>query len=169
MTDKEKFSQALELVRSGVYIVTSSFRNQPAGCTCVWVSRVSFSPPLFAVSMDPGRHTFQTIERGKRFCINIMGQSGIETARKFGNVSGHDTKKFRKTRYQRSPGGSPVLDSAITYLDFKLVRIEAVGDHRMVIGELVHAEVAGDEAPLVYDPASFYLDQVTGQAMSQTG
>lgn len=169
MDDKERFSQPLEQMRSGIYIVTSSYKNQPAGCTCVWVSRVSFNPPLLAVNLDPARHTLATIKQGKRFCINIMGESGLELSRHFGFTSGHDVKKFAKVDYRRSECGSPILAEAVSYLDCKLSQVVSVGDHLMVLGELIDAAVQQDETPLVYDPTSYYLDSAQGLSAENLG
>ncbi len=155
----ERFSKPLEQMRSGIYIVTSAYKNQPAGCTCVWVSRVSFDPPLLAVNLDPSRHTFAAIKQGKRFCINIMGESGLKLSHHFGFTSGHDIKKFANVDYRRSESGSPILADAISYLDCELDQVVSLGDHMMVLGNLVDAAVQRDEPPLVYDPNSYYLDR----------
>jgi 3-hydroxy-9,10-secoandrosta-1,3,5(10)-triene-9,17-dione monooxygenase reductase component len=149
---------ALELLRSGVYIVTSAYRNQPAGCTCVWVTRVSFAPPLMAVLLDPGRHTLKTIEHGRRFCINVLGERSVSLARNFGFTSGHDQKKFEYAAYTKSPLGSPVLAEAISWIDCALEGIETVGDHRMVTGSIRESQIVSDEEPLIYNPRTFYQD-----------
>ena len=169
MKQPEQFSLPLELLRSGIYIFTTAYKNQPAGCTCVWVSRVSFNPPLLAVHLDPARHTFATLERGKRFCINIMGQTGLELSRHFGFTSGHDIKKFAKVDYRRDTSGSPILAEAVSYLDCKLTKLVSLGDHWMVLGELVDAAVQSDEVPMVYDPVSYYLDQEQELSAAQGG
>lgn len=158
MADIERFSKPLEHLRSGVYIVTSAYRNSPAGCTCVWVTRVSFKPPLIAVNLEPGCHTFLTIERGKRFCVNVVSEMDLLLARRFGFTSGHEVKKFRDVGYHRGQSGSPVLDSAVSYLDCKLHGIFKVGDHRMVVGELIDAAIQGDEEPMIYEPRDFYTE-----------
>ncbi|MCH7472676.1 flavin reductase [bacterium] len=159
MAENEKISQALETMRSGIYIVTSAYRNQPAGCTCVWVSRVSFEPPLIAAVLAPGRHTLQTIERGKRLCVNVLGESSLELARKFGFTSGKESKKFTGVKHHRGASGSPVLNEAVSYLDCALQDILDLGDHRLVLGKVVDAAIQRSGQPYVYAPESFYGDE----------
>jgi 3-hydroxy-9,10-secoandrosta-1,3,5(10)-triene-9,17-dione monooxygenase reductase component len=154
-----KFLAEFDTMRSGVYIATSSFENHPAGCTCVWVTRASFDPPLIAVNMSPVRHTFHTIEKSGMFCLNVMGASGLEQARFFGFHSGHLEDKFRAVDYRNSPGGCPLLGLAVAYLDCRLHSIVSAGDHRLVIGEVTAAAIVGPEAPLVYNPNQFYQQQ----------
>lgn len=159
MAELEKFTLALEKLRYGMYIVTSSFRNQPAGCTCVWVTRVAFTTPQVCVHLAPTRHTYQTIERGRRFCINVLGEDGLELARRFGFASGPSAHKFDGVAFRRGVSGSPVLEAALSYLDCKLVEIVPIGDHMMVLGELVDAAIQRDGRPLIYDPETFYTDE----------
>lgn len=156
MASNENFLPVLNLMQSGVFIVTSAYKNVPAGCTCVWVTRVSFSPPLLAVNLAPLRHTLATIEAGKRFCVNILGEDGIKLARSFGSRSGHDVKKFKDVGYRKSKGGSPVLDIAVGYLDCSLHSVVPAGDHRIVLGEITDAAIVSDKRVLTYRPTDFY-------------
>jgi 3-hydroxy-9,10-secoandrosta-1,3,5(10)-triene-9,17-dione monooxygenase reductase component len=153
----ENLIKTFDTMRSGVYIVTSSYRRKPGGCTAVWVCRASFTPPLVAVHLAPFGHTLQTIERGKRFCINVVGDSGLTVARNFGFKSGHSSEKFKDVPYTLSPGGSPILDVAVSYIDCKLTSMSLTGDHNMVIGKVLGAAITSTDAPLIYDPATFYI------------
>ncbi|MBN2083243.1 flavin reductase [bacterium] len=153
----DKLIEAFDTIRSGVYIVTSAYRRKPAGCTVVWLSRVSFDPPLLAVHLAPGGHTFETITKGKRFCVNILGDSGLLLARAFGFASGSTQNKFEDIPYTSSASGSPLLESAIGYIDCKLQSMTPVGDHVMVIGEIIDAARTSEEQPMIYDPHTFYV------------
>jgi flavin reductase (DIM6/NTAB) family NADH-FMN oxidoreductase RutF len=165
----EQFAHSLEKMRSGLYIVTSAYRGTLAGCTCVWVTRSSFAPPLLSVCLAPTRHTFSIIEQGKRFCINVLGADDTGLARKFGFTSGNKEKKFDGVAHHRGVTGSPVLDSALSYLDCKVTTITPIGDHRLVVGELVDAAVQHEGSPLVYDPETFYTDDTERELMTQAG
>lgn len=155
---EKQLIEAFDAVRSGVYIVTSAYRRKPAGCTVVWLSRISFAPPLLAVHLTPDSHTFETVQQGKRFCANILGESSLALARKFGFSSGHHTDKFEDVSYHKSAGGSPILDVAVAYIDCEVVETTKVGDHYMVTGQIIAAQRLSQETPMIYDPATFYLD-----------
>ena len=156
MADSKSFIPAFDSIRSGVYIATSAYRRHPAGCTVVWVSRASFDPPLLAVHLAPAGHTFQVIKQGKRFCINVLGESSLALARRFGFSSGHSEKKFDGVAYRTSGNGSPILGVAVSYIDCQLLEVLQLGDHAMVIGKVLDAAVVSDEAPMIYHPATFY-------------
>jgi flavin reductase (DIM6/NTAB) family NADH-FMN oxidoreductase RutF len=165
MASSEQILSALDTLRSGVYVVTTSFRRRPAGCTCVWISRVSFDPPLIGVSLRSTRHTLEVIEAGKRFCVNVLGESGLGLARRFGFTPETVADRFAGVEFTRSKGGSPVLASAVSFIDCQLYGVIPVGDHRLVLGRIIDGAVKAPERPMLYDPQSFYsAEQQRGAA-----
>jgi len=143
-------------MRSGVYVVTSAYRRKPAGCTAVWISRASFEPPLLAINLAPGRHTMRTIEKSRRLCVNVLGESGLQLAKHFGFTSGLNTDKFQSVAYHIGASGSPILAVAIGYFDCRVVSVMPAGDHTLVLAEVIDAAVVRSEKPLVYDSQMFY-------------
>jgi len=156
MADPMNFTAAFDTMHSNVYIVTSSYRRKPAGCTAVWINRASFDPPLVSVHMQPKCHTMDTIRKGKRLCINVLDNQSLLLARRFGFSSGWETDKFADVPYKNSLNGSPVLEAAVSYIDCKLKKEIPVGDHILVIAEVMDAAVVREDSPLLYDPNTFY-------------
>jgi flavin reductase (DIM6/NTAB) family NADH-FMN oxidoreductase RutF len=154
---EKQLIEAFDTIRSGVYIITSAYRRKPAGCTVVWLSRISFTPPLLGVHLTPDSHTYETIQQGKRFCVNILGESSLALARRFGFSSGYNQDKFEGVSHHKSAGGSPILDVAVSYIDCELADTIPVGDHDMVTGHIIGAERISEEAPMIYEPGTFYL------------
>ena len=156
MSESKDFSEVFSGVRCGVYVVTSAYRRKLAGCTAVWITRVSFEPPMIAVSLAPTRQTMQIIEQSKRLCVNVLGESGTELARQFGFRSGVSTNKFEGLAYSISEHGSPILAAAVMYFDCKVLEIVTAGDHRVNLCEVVDAAVVREEPALLYNSADFY-------------
>jgi flavin reductase (DIM6/NTAB) family NADH-FMN oxidoreductase RutF len=154
--DKRSFALAQESMRSGLYIVTSAHRRTIAGCTCVWVSRMAFMPPLMAVSLAPTRQTFEVVNSARRFCINVLCETDLDLARKFGFNTGYEMDKFEGVEWHKGRTGCPVLESAAAYLDCRVTSIVESGDHRLILGEVVDAGVRSDARPAVYVAESFY-------------
>lgn len=161
MLDKEKLAQSLETLRSGIFVVTSVNEGELAGCTVVWISRVSFNPPLLAVTLSPSRHTYTTIEAARKFCINVLGEGSLDTARRFGFNTGPDSAKFSQVSYHLGESGLPVLDTAVAYFECRASQILDVGDHKLVIGEVLSSAVQTAEKPAVYVAESFYAEAQT--------
>jgi flavin reductase (DIM6/NTAB) family NADH-FMN oxidoreductase RutF len=156
MLDNMQFVMAQEKLRSGLHIVTSASRRKKAGCTCVWVSRVSFDPPLLGVVMSPQRETFKVIEASDKFCINVLGESGFDIARRFGFNASSEIDKFEGLPIHKSKQGNPVLDSAVAWFDCKVTDRHPIGDHVLIVGKVVEATTQGHERPAVYAAESFY-------------
>lgn len=156
MVDNVNLTKAFDTMNRSVYIVTSAYRRRPAGCTAIWVNRASFEPPLVCAHMQPACHTMETIARGKRLCVNVLDHSSLALARRFGFTSGHNDSKFTDTGYRTSANGSPILEAAISYLDCKVKQVTRVGDHELVVAEVVEAVVIRQDSPLIYDPDTFY-------------
>lgn len=154
--DTRAFALAQESMRSGIYVVTSAHRRALAGCTCVWVSRAAFTPTLMSVCLAPTRHTFEMIKAGGRFCINVLGENDFDLARSFGFNTGYEVDKFADVAWHKGKSGSPVLDTAVAYIDCKLETIVEAGDHRIVLGEVIDAGMQSTERPAVYIAESFY-------------
>jgi flavin reductase (DIM6/NTAB) family NADH-FMN oxidoreductase RutF len=154
--DTRSFALAQETMRSGLYVVTSAHRRTLAGCTCVWVSRAAFAPALMSVCLAPTRHTFEVIKAGGRFCINVLGESDLDLARTFGFNTGYESDKFADVAWHKGKSGAPVLDTAVSFIDCKLTQIIESGDHRLVLGEVLDANVQSTEPPAVYIAESFY-------------
>lgn len=163
--DREAFSQAIETVRSGLYIVTTMAGSEAAGCTAAWVSRVSFSPVLFGVVLSPMRFTYRSIEQSRRFCINVVGEDGLSLARQFGFHSGPPGSKFAGVEWTQSPLGNPLLAQAVSWFDCKLTDALSIGDHKLVTGEVLAGGVqrSGVKAA-VYAAESFFADEPPAMA-----
>lgn len=156
MLDKTSFGLAQESLRSGIYVVTSAHRRVTAGCTCVWVSRASFMPPLMAVSLATSRQTFDVVKTSSRLCINILGESQHELARMFGFNTGYEVDKFAGVPLRKGKSGAPIIESCAAYLDCKVQSIIEAGDHSIVLAEVIDAGQLSNERPAVYVAESFY-------------
>lgn len=166
MSQKPDMTKVFDTMRSGLAIVTTAYRRKPAGCTCTWISRVSFDPPLVAVFLAPQRSTLEMIRKGKRFAVNILGEDSLELAREFGFSSGAGSEKFKGLEYRTGESGAPILRVAVSYLDCRLESITPFGDHEMVLGQVQDAAIQRPEAPAVYDPGTFF---VNGEAEAGQG
>ena len=159
--DTRAFALAQESMRSGLYVVTSAHRRALAGCTCVWVSRAAFMPALMSVCLAPTRHTFEVLKAGGRFCINVLGEKDMDLARTFGFNTGYESDKFADVAWHKGKSGSPVLDTAVAFLDCKVETIVESGDHRIVLGEVIDAGMQSTDKPAVYIAESFYAGAPT--------
>jgi flavin reductase (DIM6/NTAB) family NADH-FMN oxidoreductase RutF len=156
MITAEKLNQVYDKMRSGLFIVTSSYRKHNAGCTCLWVTRSSFNPPLLALYLAPTRHTCEVILKSKRFALHTVPEGGVALARRFGLSSQRDGDKFEGVDWTPGLNNVPLLNDAGSVIECRLATFQNLGDHSLLLGEVLSAQIQHDIAQLMYDPESFY-------------
>lgn len=156
MFAEEKLNAVYDSMRSGLFIVTSAYRKRLAGCTCLWITRVSFNPPLLAINLDPTRFTCETILKSKRFALQAVAGDGMALARRFGLSSQRDGDKFDGVSWHEGRGGVPLLDDAASVIECRVATTQQLGDHTLLLGEVVDSAIQRDTQQLIYDPHEFY-------------
>ncbi|MCC6022365.1 MAG: flavin reductase family protein [Desulfurococcaceae archaeon] len=124
------------------------------GMTAAWVSRVSWDPPIIAVSIAPERYTYELIKEFKVFTINSVSKEFRDLAMNvFGVLSGKDVDKFEVAKVR--PGKArkvlaPVIPSSPLILECEYVNEFVVGDHVVVLGRVVDVYRGSESLPLAY-------------------
>ncbi|MEM0362057.1 MAG: flavin reductase family protein [Sulfolobales archaeon] len=124
------------------------------GMAVAWLSRVSWDPPLIAVSLTSSRHTYRLIKEFKCFTINLVSKPLRDvTFNVFGVLSGWEVDKFKVAGVEPGSGRSvtaPTIPNSPLIIECKLVGEFPVGDHVVVIGQVVDAYRGSNESPLIY-------------------
>lgn len=121
-------------------IVTASAGGKDNAMTAAWHTSISYSPPLYGVSLSPKRLTYQLILESKEFGINFIPFEQAKLAAQVGGISGRDMDKFERFDIGKEKAlktGIPVLKDAYVTYECKLVDNKAYGDHVWVVGEVV--------------------------------
>jgi flavin reductase (DIM6/NTAB) family NADH-FMN oxidoreductase RutF len=158
-------------------IVTASAEGKEGAMTAAWHTSISFSPPLYGVSISPKRFTYELIRKGKEFGINFISAEKASLAAAVGGTSGRQLDKFSKFSMKKVKPlrtGVPILEDAYAAYECKLVDSKAYGDHILVVGEVVAVHFVeeaftGDETldvskvrPLLYLGSDFYVSTDKG-------
>lgn len=146
--DLEAKRIALRKFPHGVYVVGVKQGDQLNAFTATWLTQVSFTPPLVAVGIKKDSHSFEMIQKGKVFSINVLGNTHKPLAEHFVKPIGLVKDKVDTVAHRVGKTGTPVLDDAIAYVECEVREIaNHLGDHAVVIGEVVEAGVRDKEAP----------------------
>jgi len=148
----------------GLYIIGSKEDDgRVNGMMADWVMQVSFEPRLVAVSFEPTSHTLRNVCDRQFFSVNILAQDddSMDLARRFaqpfsGNkVQGREGAEAAKVHYkldgvpyQLTQNGCPVLDAAMGWIECVLFEQRPVGDHVMVLGEVLDGGVLKEAEPM---------------------
>ncbi len=140
---------ALRKIPHGVYVVGVKQDSQLNAFTATWLTQVSFTPPLVALGIKKGSHSFEMIKRDRVFSVNLLGKDQKPIAEHFVKPATVVGEKLKEVRHRVGKTGAPVLEDAIAYFECEVREIaNEQGDHAIVIGEVVEAGVRKDEPAL---------------------
>jgi flavin reductase (DIM6/NTAB) family NADH-FMN oxidoreductase RutF len=140
---------------SDVGLITSTGPNGPDIMAAEWTNHVSYSPGLIMLNLGPSKATVENILATKEFGVSIASDKQAAATSVAGGSSGHTTdkmavlKELGYTFINSKHIKAPLLAGACLTIECKLLRHETIGDHIMLLGEVLEATPT-DEPPLVY-------------------
>jgi flavin reductase (DIM6/NTAB) family NADH-FMN oxidoreductase RutF len=137
---------------SGVTVITAISAGKPVGFTCQSFSSLSLDPPLICFCPARTSSTWPHIRESGQFCVNILAADQQGLCRQFA-MSGAD--KFAGITWHPAANGAPRLEGAIASLTCALEREVDGGDHTIVIGRVIEADVQHAGPPLLFHRSAF--------------
>jgi len=156
--ENSKIDKVLGMLSPGVYVITSEYEEDCNGCTVSWVSRVSFSPPIIAVSVAPERMTHRYLKQSKEFALSILpdNERGVELAKQFGLVSGRKCDQFVNTEIFTDKTRAPIIKDSVGYIECKILFSADAGDHTVFFGEVISGNLLSENMKgLLYVPSTY--------------
>ncbi|MBI4540571.1 MAG: flavin reductase family protein, partial [Gemmatimonadetes bacterium] len=153
MMDADAFRQVMGHFATGVAIVASRRENGEAcGLTANAVTSVSLDPLLVSVCIDRAASSHDCVISSGRFAISVLGAEDEWLARRFSEAD--TSNKFEGVRLLEAVTGSPVLESALAWLDCGIWKVVEAGDHSIVVGEALEGGARWG-TPLLFHRGSY--------------
>ena len=145
----ETFREVMGRLAGGVTVVTArDAAGEPRGFTATAVCSVSLDPPLVLVCVGRDAHTLPAIRTAGRYVLNFLPSGGASCADRF---AGSEERKFDNVQWAPAPGGSPVLEGSLAWVECVVERELEAGDHAVFIGRVTDGRLAlPDRTPLVH-------------------
>ncbi len=108
--------------------------------TIAWHIPISIKPPLYGLSIAPGRYSHDLIKKNKEFVVNFVPYSLVDKAHFCGKHSGRTTDKITETNLTFKPALKikvPIIEECYSHLECKKVQNLTIGDHTLFVGEVV--------------------------------
>jgi flavin reductase (DIM6/NTAB) family NADH-FMN oxidoreductase RutF len=135
---------------TGVTVVTAEHEGISAGMTLNSFTSVSLDPLLVLVSLGHGSRTLHATGASGRFAVSILKRGQQDVALDFSEPGA----PFPATHVERDREGFLSVSGAAAVLRCQVERIEAAGDHALVVGEVVSIAHGGGE-PLLFHRGRF--------------
>jgi flavin reductase (DIM6/NTAB) family NADH-FMN oxidoreductase RutF len=145
----------LRMVNYGLYVVTSSTAGDRGAFLCNWLTQVSFEPPLVAVALEKEAHSLAVIRAAGRFAVNVLESGQRELAGWFGRHSDKVGDKLANRELNATPSGLPLLPEALAWFECRVDSETAVGDHVLLVAEVVEAGFIRDGVTLPLKETGF--------------
>jgi 3-hydroxy-9,10-secoandrosta-1,3,5(10)-triene-9,17-dione monooxygenase reductase component len=147
--DAMRFRSVLGRFATGVVAVTAidPATGMPTGLAANSFTSVSLHPPLVAFCVAHTSTTWPKIRSADRFCINILAEHQREICLQLATKG---TDKFSGLTWTKSPGGHPVLDGAIAWLECSPETEHIAGDHVIVVCRVHSLDRYRDSGPLLF-------------------
>ena len=139
----------LRKIPYGLYVIGVKDGEGHHAFTGSWLSQCSMKPPRVMLGVRHGTHSFDCLKSGGVFSINFLSKEDKKVLEQFFKPSPASGNRFGDLKFSLKTTGAPILEKAIAALECRVVEIVNAGDHSIVIGEVVEAEITGDPSPLV--------------------
>ncbi|GLK56412.1 flavin reductase (DIM6/NTAB) family NADH-FMN oxidoreductase RutF [Methylopila capsulata] len=137
---------------TGVAVVTASGpEGEKSGVTITGVTSLSLDPPLYLVCLDNGSNTLGLVREAKAFALHFLTKDQSDISRVFASKQ---ADKFSGVGHAIGETGSPIIHGVLAAAECVVLRITAIGDHTIVVGEVKATTVNGGE-PLLYHRGAY--------------
>ena len=142
-----------------VAIITVRNGEKQNGMTAAWITQISITPKIYAVSIGLTRYTHDLMEKSPSFGINLLSDDQAYISRLFGIASGRKKDKLKDPLVKTYEAGSmdcPMMEGCILNLECRKIGANTYGDHTIFVGEAKRIEFDEDKKPLLYHNMRYY-------------
>jgi flavin reductase ActVB len=151
--DGQAFKTAMSRFASGVTIVTTlDEAGHPVGFTANSFCSVSFRPPLILICLDRTANGYPAFTQCKLFAVSMLRDHHVDMAQRFATKR---ADKFEANSFAPTAHGMPAVADALCVVVCLMERRLDAGDHVILLGRVIEAEV-GDGSPMIYFGRAFH-------------
>jgi 3-hydroxy-9,10-secoandrosta-1,3,5(10)-triene-9,17-dione monooxygenase reductase component len=152
--DARRFRSILGRFATGVVAVTAidPATGAPTGLAANSFTSVSLRPPLVSFCVAHTSTTWPRLRSAERLCVNILSAPQREVCLQF---AARGADKFAGVGWTESPGGGPVIDGALAWLECSVEAEYPAGDHMIVVARVHHLDRHHDGEPLIFYKGSY--------------
>lgn len=141
---------AIGQIPSGLFILTAAYNGARSGVRVTWVQQCATEPPLVMAAVSTGLPVVPLIRDSRTFALCQIGAGDRLLARKFEHPAIDGDDPFLSLPVASSPGGAPILERALSWLDCEVVRhIDLESDCGLYVGRVRHGGVLNHGEPAV--------------------
>lgn len=146
--DPEVFRETMGRFTTGVTVVTTA---TPHGMTANAVASVSLDPLLVLVCVDRTAAMADQLPRAAVFGVSMLAADQEDLSWRFADPDREfGASEFDGVEVAHGVTGVPLLVGALATLECEVEEVHPGGDHVIVVGRVLAAEVGRDAPPLTW-------------------
>ena len=150
VTSNDAIGAALGRVPSGLFIVTTcDSSGRPIGFLGSFLQQMALDPPTVCVAISREREHLEAIRQSGRFAVSVLGDGDKGLMKPFFKMP-EEGSPFDDVANRAGPGGCPVLEESMAWLECKVSGEHDAGDHVVIFGVVEAGEKRRDGEPLVH-------------------
>lgn len=152
------FKTAMRALAGGVAVITVGRGEQRTGFTATSVVSLSAEPPRLMFGISTASSSWNSLEEGGAFAVNLLSASDTDVANRFAGRGGEKgLARYEGVEWVERKTGIETLSSALAGFDCEIEEVFLRYDHAIVIGRVKEAWLgpAAQAEALVYWQGSF--------------
>jgi 3-hydroxy-9,10-secoandrosta-1,3,5(10)-triene-9,17-dione monooxygenase reductase component len=145
--DPRHFRDVLGCYPTGVCVVTSELEGARHGFVIGSFTSISLVPPIVGFFPDKSSTSWPRIAATGRFCVNVLGASQLDLCQRFASRLEY---KFDGLVHRHTPGGLPLIDGAVAWIECRIASVQEIGDHLLVVGAVEALDKGDPGMPLLF-------------------
>jgi len=137
---------------SGVTAVCGLVGGQPAGIAASSFTAVSLDPPLVSVCVATTSTTWPVLRRASSLGVSVLAEDQGPVARALASKT---PDRFASVDWVAEPSGSVFVEGAALWLECRIVRQVAAGDHVIALLEVDRLSRHAVVPPMVFHASTF--------------
>jgi flavin reductase (DIM6/NTAB) family NADH-FMN oxidoreductase RutF len=130
------------------------FADEFFGMTINSFTSVSLEPPLVLFCIDNKSANLSYFKKNKYFSFNILSQQQQELSSAFSTPK--NSQKWFVAPYFFSKYGNPIFYDSLAFIECKRHKVIKIGDHHIIIGEIVDFGKINNSQPLLYFSGKYH-------------
>lgn len=147
--DSRRFRQVLGRFATGVVAITAvdPANSLPCGLAANSFTSVSLDPPLVAFCVAYTSSSWPKVRGAKVITVNVLAEHQQAVCAQLATKGGD---KFAGLEWSGSPGGNPVLEGALAWIDCAIEAEHPAGDHMIVVARVLQLDTYSEGGPLLF-------------------
>ena len=140
--------RTLRLLSNGMYVITSAAGGRYGAATVTWLSQASFKPPLVMAAIRPDSNVFKCLTESGVAAVHVLDAAQKDLAQKFFSPTTVADDTINGEPFRAGVTRAPILQNAFAYFECSVRQMVTLGDHVVVIMEVVDADCCRSCSPL---------------------